>query len=491
MLNKKFKAGFAEADITPECGDVELYGQYYRRISEGIHSPLKVVALCLEMENFKAVMVSLDVTGVPDDFYRKIKDKLAGITGGFRDAAVIINATHTHNSPALEWKRDWWEVSEGGLIAEREFRKKVEEEILEAVKEAFDSRRAVGTGCYTAYCPVGHPRRAVYSNGTAEMYGDASRGDFAGMEGGEDSAVEMMYFFDDRKEPLGIIVNAACPSQVMEATRVISSDYTGALREKLKTEFGEGFKTICQVSAAGCQSPRDLTRNKEEIACFWQEEGVGIISNRLLEAAREGFDSTKENVDFEPVMRGESRKLELPRRRVSYRDYVRSKRELNRLISEKDSETSYDEFCGEVLSNEENPQSTPPYDSKLHHFVLIKEQEAVIARYEEQFKEPFVETDVVCLRLGNAAFATNPFELFLSYGQMIKARSRAEHTFVVQLANGSKVYLPTEAAELHRGYGALVMNGEVGSDGGMKLVEETVAIINPLFDENKPAGRES
>lgn len=164
---------------------------------------------------------------------------------------------------------------------------------------------------------------------------------------------------------------------------------------------------------------------------------------------------------------------------------------MNRLISEKDSETSYDEFCGEVLSNEENPQSTPPYDSKLHHFVLIKEQEAVIARYEEQFKEPFVETDVVCLRLGNAAFATNPFELFLSYGQMIKARSRAEHTFVVQLANGSKVYLPTEAAELHRGYGALVMNGEVGSDGGMKLVEETVAIINPLFDENKPAGRES
>jgi len=40
----------------------------------------------------------------------------------------------------------------------------------------------------------------------------------------------------------------------MEATYLVSSDFMGAVREKLKQEFGGQFTTLCQVSAAGCQS---------------------------------------------------------------------------------------------------------------------------------------------------------------------------------------------------------------------------------------------
>jgi len=75
-----------------------------------------------------------------------------------------------------------------------------------------------------------------------------------------------------------------------------------------------------------------------------------------------------------------------------------------------------------------------------------------------------------------------PFELYLEFGQRIKARSPAGQTFVVQLANGVGGYLPTRRAEALGGYGGLIINGMVGADGGGKLVDETLAAIRGLWD---------
>jgi hypothetical protein len=86
------------------------------------------------------------------------------------------------------------------------------------------------------------------------------------------------------------------------------------------------------------------------------------------------------------------------------------------------------------------------------------------------------------LRLGKAVFVTNPFELYLEYGHQIKARSRAAQTFVVQLCTGTGGYLPSARAEQLGGYGGLIINGSVGSDGGKQLVDLTVAAIDEVLD---------
>jgi len=55
--------GWAEIDTTPE-GKVDLCGQYYHRVSKGLHSKLSATALALESaDKEQAVMVSLDVAG--------------------------------------------------------------------------------------------------------------------------------------------------------------------------------------------------------------------------------------------------------------------------------------------------------------------------------------------------------------------------------------------------------------------------------------------
>lgn len=86
------------------------------------------------------------------------------------------------------------------------------------------------------------------------------------------------------------------------------------------------------------------------------------------------------------------------------------------------------------------------------------------------------------LRIGDAVFATNPFEMYLDYGMRIKARSPAVQTFVVQLA-GSGSYLPTERSIAGGAYGAVPASTLIGPEGGSELVEGILDLIKKAFIE--------
>ncbi len=80
-----------------------------------------------------------------------------------------------------------------------------------------------------------------------------------------------------------------------------------------------------------------------------------------------------------------------------------------------------------------------------------------------------------CSELGDVAIATNPCELFVDYGVQIEARSKAEQTFLIQLASGPwSGYLPTPravaggslTASPFNNYSATVIGNIVGPEGG-------------------------
>ena len=149
------------------------------------------------------------------------------------------------------------------------------------------------------------------------------------------------------------------------------------------------------------------------------------------------------------------------------------------------NDVAYKEFCDNTHAAEKK-DGPGPYDDKTEHFVCIKNQQAVITRYESQDEVPTISFDMNVARIGDIAIASNPFELYLYYGQNIKARSKAFQTFLVQLsgnANFHAGYLPSPDGEKFGGYGGLIINGQVGSDGGYKLADITVEEINKLFEE--------
>jgi len=477
-----FLAGWGEADVTPHGRQVELSGQYYQRLATGVHSPLRAVALVLSQEERHSLFITLDVVGVPDEFAGKLQRAVSRAIPELMPDHIVVNAIHTHNAPGLGPVVGWYEP-DPRAIGVAEYQELVEKQVVAAARDAWAARQPAGVAHVLDFARIGHCRRAVYADGSAEMYGRTDRDDFMGLEGGEDSGVELVFFFDAGRRPAGVIVNVACPSQAMEATYEVSSDFMGVAREKLKQQFGAGFVTLCQVSAAGCQSPRDLARNYKGEPDFWHADGVEVLAERLTDAVRRGYAKACEHVSMAPgPLRHQTLALRLPKRRASYAEYLAARREMARLEAVQDSAAAYRDFCAELRRNEQIPGRPGPYDDKLHHFVRIRNQEAIVNRYETQMKEPEQAVEAQVVRLGDLVFATSPFELYLEFGQRIKARSGAARTLVIQLANGCQGYLPSARGEALGGYGGLIINGTVGADGGRLLVDETVTAINQLFD---------
>ena len=148
----------------------------------------------------------------------------------------------------------------------------------------------------------------------------------------------------------------------------------------------------------------------------------------------------------------------LPLRRVTKAEYANALETIDKFIEKN---------RGKTINFDDN--------AKLHVY------SGIIARYELQKTVDVFPIEIHILKLGDIAFATNPFELFLNFGNQIRARSKAKQTFLIQLACGSSGYLPTEKAEKGGHYSAYVSSGYTGHEGGNLLVRETLSEINKMF----------
>jgi hypothetical protein len=95
-----------------------------------------------------------------------------------------------------------------------------------------------------------------------------------------------------------------------------------------------------------------------------------------------------------------------------------------------------------------------------------------------------VTYEIHVTRVGEIAFASNPFELYQDYMHRIQARSPFIQTFITQLASGKGKYLPSKRGEFNKGYSASIFCNNVGSEGGQELVEYTLAALKELAAQN-------
>ncbi len=483
-MAEKLNIGWCEADITPVTDKlIPLNGQYYERLTHEIESRLKIVAVAFQSGDEYFLEASYDNVGVDQAFHRHVCNLVHELEPEIAPEKIFFHAIHTHSGPSTKMtpvNGIYKPTIREDILTADEYVAFAAPIMASAFVEAWRSRKPGGIIRGFGNARIGHCRRAVYSNGKAEMYGDTTRPDFIGMEAGEDTGVEMLFTCDENGKRTGLLLNVACPSQCMESTYKVSADFAGATRELLKKEYGEDFRMIYQISPAGCQSPRDLVRHYTTEPDFWHEDGLPVLAGRLLHAVK---NATTWPAEFTPELKQSIVTVTLPRRRASYEDYMNARAELKRLEDIMPEQEAFKAFCDEVHANEKL-DGPGPYDSKLHHFVLIKNEQAVIRRYEDQDADPNLTFQMNVIRLGDIAIANNPFELYLYFGQNIKARSKAKQTFLVQHSAGASRpagYLPSPEAEKFGGYGGLIINGQCGHDAGYKLADETVNEINKLF----------
>ncbi|MCK5684188.1 hypothetical protein KAJ27_08700 [bacterium] len=472
------RIGWAMEDITPD-DPVLLYGQYYERISKYVQSPLKVTALAIESgdktgNKEQAIMVSMDVAltwiELQDSLKIIVKDKIPD----FDVNKLFLNATHTHSAPKPEVTGKY-----GTLLLEK---------LSKVVVAAWNNRKPGGISRELQYVVVGHNRRVEYADGSTEMYGSTDREDFMGLEGPEDSGVEMLFCWDLNKKLTGIIMNVTCPAQVTEAKYYVSSDYWGEVRKQLKQRFPGNVYVLPQIGAAGDIAPRDLIQGyKSGEPNMWDIPGIIEIGERLGHAVENAYPDAKNTIQTSVVFKHAVKNIDLPARIYSEEEYKKALAIIKKIRSKEPGNpnspaTTWNRFLKVVKDNEEIKEYGP-WDNKVSDFGLVKKQEALVEKYLTQKDHPFCNVEIHVIRLGDVAFASNPFELFVDYGFRIKGRSKAKQTFLIELSSGDYRYLPTKRAvegNGYRGYSAMVNN--VGPDGGQILVNETVALINSMWE---------
>ena len=488
------KMGWDERSITPEK-KIALDGQFYERVSETVETPITVTAWAVESEGEALIICSCDLLGVGEKLVSLVREKLQG--SDVDSSRLIINATHTHASHCYDNNNRIEDVSSLGVLkkflpeqkeyvsleqtdsaevmGKDEATEFLADRIATCIRTAWENRAEAGYATGFGRAAVGMNRRVCYVDGSAKMWGDTNSADFSELEGGNDSGIELLFTYDKNDKLTGIVANISCPSQVMEHRSMVSSDYWGKVKIMLREKYGEDLKVLGLCAPAGDLCPRDLIRwvnpetpindpnihreqylERDADPSMFDVKGTWVVARRIVSEINFALEEAKPPMR-EALLVHQVKDLDLPLRCVTTAEKEEAEKTLEDFIEKKKGSFSFED------------------SAKMHVHA------GTIARYELQKTVTTVPVEIHIVRLGNIVFATNPFELFLDYGNKIRARSKARQTFLIQLANGYYGYLPTEKAEHGSHYSAYVSSGFAGHEGGDMLVRESLARINEMF----------
>lgn len=500
----KIKIGWAEESIIPQK-KISLAGQFFERISEFVESEITVTAMAIEADGDSAIIVSADIIGIHDGTVEYTREKLSKLLPDFDTKKLIIGATHTHTSVRVgandkfpnrskaygvgtakilnkflpENKKYTAKVVPDETVATpEECMEFVTDKIALAAKNAWESRKNSYYANEFGRAAVGMNRRVCYDDGTAQMWGDTNTANFVSLEGGNDSGIELIYTFDENKNLTGIVANICCPAQILEQRSFVSADFWGRARALVREKLGENVKMLSLCGAAGDQCPRDLVRwiqpetpiddpnvhrpnvlERKADPSMYDISGCNRVGKRIANEIVSVFEEITEYKD-EAIFKHEVVDINLPLRKVTMEDYHNAIRELKYYIEENKDKEQFD------------------YVDNANMYIYT----GTIARYELQQTTEVVPMQYHVIRFGDVAITTNPFEIYLDYGNYLKARSYAKQTFVVQLCGGMLGYLPTEKAQKAGHYSANVTSGSVGFEGGNIFIRDTLTRINKMFE---------
>jgi len=500
----KFYVGWSEVNITPDK-KVFLAGQFATRVSQYVEKPITATAMAVEAGGEQFVIISADLVRISCNLIEAVRASLAGNPMGLDPNKVIITCIHTHTGPSFTSKNQMAKagvayglmqqmismlppgkeyvlgkknVTDPDVISDEEAFDFLVKKLSQVARDAWNNRRPGGFSNAFGRAAVGMCRRAVYNDGSAKMWGDTNTATFRELEGGNDSGIELLFVYGDNGELTGIVANLACPAQCVQHRLFVSPDFWGEVKMLLREKFGPKLFLLPLCSPAGDQCPVDLVRwvepesdtddpnithtaplKRKADPSMFDIAGMKMVGRRIV---REIIDIYEDGVDpawTEGKFVHQVRTLSLPLRRVTPKEVEAATAAINDYFSKLDRPADYNDAAN------------------------LQRYFGVIIRGLAQERINVIPTEVHVVRMGPIAIATNPFELFLDYGNQIRARSKAEQTFLIQLACGSEGYLPTEKAERGGHYSGFVGSGCVGHEGGDQLVRQTLTEIEELFKE--------
>ncbi len=503
------KIGWAKREISTDK-PVTIPGQMYQRISEGIHDPLYVTALCVDggEGQDKVIFLSCDIVTPSRGILQPIRDKLKERRPEIPEEGFILNVTHTHSSVALAGTATK-SLDGKDIVPGEETREIFCEKAAQAIIEAWDTRSEGGIAYGYGYAVASHSRRVVYfkeeklaSNkrqymtppGYGVMYGNTNDKLFSHYEAGADHFLNLMFTFDANEKLTGVVVNVPCPSQLSEHFTKLSADYWTEVRQMVAKEFGPDVFVLPQCAAAGDVSPRVLHYKEAQARRMRLKYGLDYdpdqvlrnnshaynkvmgerydIAERIVEGIKEVYAWAKKDIRTEVPVRHKVTQMDLERRKISDEEMAWCRQNLEEL---KDMEPKAEE-----MTPEEYRVAISTYNSK------VRRNQGGLDRGEDVKKNPTLQMQSHTVRIGDICFATIRFETYIDFMHRLQARSPFLQTFVIQLAGteGGN-YLATHRGADAKGYSASMFCNMVSADGGHQWVENQLAVLNEMKAEDE------
>jgi len=497
----RIKIGWSRRDISLDK-PVSIPGQMYIRVSEGIHDPIYVTALCVDggENQDKVIFLSCDVVTQYWNILKPLQEKVRLLRPDIPENALVWNFTHTHSSIDLgnppEKTPDGVEIYSGAKT--REF---FIEQATEAIIEAWDSREEGGMAYGYGYAVVAHSRRVVYfkeekmatnkrtymtPSGYAVMYGKTNDPLFSHYEAGADHFLNLMFTFDRNEKLTGIVVNVPCPSQCSGGFTKLSADYWNEVRELIAKEYGDHVYILPQCAPAGDLSPRTLHYNDAQARRMLLKYNLQYdpgksgpdyynrsmaerydIAERIVDGIRDVYGWAKKEIFTHIPVRHVYEIMSLERRKIT------------------EAEKQWCEENLELLKAEEpRAEDMTPEEFRIamsRHNSAVRRNKGGIERYEDVKKNPTLDMPAHIVQIGDIAFATVRFELYMDFMHRLQARSPFIQTFAVQLAGSEGGnYLATQRAADAIGYSASMFCNMVSADGGQQWVENVLKVLNDM-----------
>lgn len=448
--------GGATVDITP-ARPVALDGQRNVRISKKVETPLSATALALQSRDGEktldaAILVSCDLVGIRTGILETVRQKVKPRLPDFDLTKLSLCATHTHTAPVtLEGRY----TLPAGIMTPAEYAEFMTTQVADAVVESWQKLRPGKVGWGLGQAVVAQNRRAVYADGSAQMYGKTDRPEFRGLEGYEDHYLEVLFFWDQQERLIATAVNIACPSQEVGGGSNINADFWHPVRETLRERHGQDLLVLGWAGAGGDQTSRLMYGSRADDRMRKLRGGLtrlDELARRIVTGWEEAYDGARKDIRSDVVVNHRVENIALPWRKVTEAEVAEARQQAAKYAAD----------------------PTQLWNYRWH--------QGVVERYEAQQAGTAgtFSMELHVLRLGDVAIATNEFELFTDYGVQIKARSPAVQTFIIQLT-GSGGYLPTERAVRGGGYSAVIQSSRIGPEGGQVLVERTVQAMQELW----------
>ncbi len=448
------KAGFAEADITPEIG-MEQPGGYGKAFHRAFHDACKARVAVFDDGRKRAAIVGLDALIVPRALVLEVR-KLITAKCGIPGDAVLINASHSHSSGPTgmvqpgEFDHAPEDVRrlayEKSSMADAKYLAKVRDAIVTAVCQADTNKADLVCGAGSGIeDKAAVNRRIRMTNGRTYTHPGQLHPDMIKYAGPIDPEVGVIGAWDKKGQLTGCIVNYACHATTNPGG--ISANWVYYLEKAIRGFFGNQVTVVFIQGACGDITQVDnFAKTQQPGAEEWAQIVGGRVGAEAIRVLLSMPRGALTPVDAAVTV------LKIPRRKPS----------------------------AERLRQARDLVTKDPNTVGVTEWTFAKE--TVMLDYLIQ-REPVAEVEVQAIQVGPAVFVSNPAEYFVEFGLEIKAKSHFPFTFPAELSNGCVGYVPTEEALSESGGGyetRLTFYSNLVPSAGRQIAVAGIALANKL-----------